>query len=81
MSIISDYYDDAKAQVDRLPTIRDEEANMVQPGDVTAEHLLNHILFWVRTDAALIDATLIDQIVTLARFQIISDMLAEEESL
>lgn len=76
MSIISNYYDDAKAQVDRLPTLRDEEANIVQPGDVTAEHLLNNILHLARTDT-----TLIDQIVTLARFQIISDMLAEEESL
>lgn len=71
MSILSNYYDEYKGYVANIPTFHDDEGNVVQPLDVSIEHLV---------DKGYSEEALIGHVMTLARFQIISDMLAEKES-
>jgi len=71
MSIIARYHTEYQVYVADLPTFHDDEGNVVQPLDVSIEHLV---------DKGYSEEALIGHVMTLARFQIISDMLAEKES-
>jgi len=78
MSILSNYYDEYKGYVANIPTFHDDEGNVIPPIDVSIEDLVNK--GYRDQDVYGNVEALLSYAATLARFQIISDMLAEKES-